>query len=194
MGTEMGSSGSSVVEPHDVVGDTEQPQPELPLVSVQYGPNIVGKLLGYDERTEKLSEAAHQLFNAVSRPSNQNKKKAQILVNDVHSTGMEHGRATVSLSEIERDMMDDIEYKAFLHKKTYGIRSMDDVDKKFNLSNMDTVCREFKAQIEECLENKNDNKTNQTMPYYESTFSSLNCSKQMDLYNNCVTRKLSGLY
>merc|ERR1712154_321166 len=191
----MGSSEStSAIEPTDVVGEVETPQPETEAITVQYGPNIVGKWLGYDERLDNLSQAAHQLFDAVSRPSNQNKKKAQILVNDVHSTGIEHGRATVSLSGIERDMMDDIEYKAFLHKKTYGIRSMDDVDKKFNLSNMDTVCREFKAQIEECLENKNDNKTNQTMPYYESTFSSLNCSKQMDLYNNCVTRKLSGLY
>ncbi len=106
---------------------------------------------------------------------------------------MEDGRATVSLSEIERDMMDDIEYKAFLHKKTYGIRNMDDVDKKFNLSNMDSVCMDFKAKIEECLQNKNAS-NHKTMPYYDETFASLNCSKQMDLYNNCVTRKLSALY
>ena len=113
------------------------------------------------------------------------------MVNDVHSRGMDEGRATVSLAEIERDMMDDIEYKAFLHKKTYGVRDMNDADKKFNLENMDSVCSNFKTQIEQCLNNKNDQ---ELMPYYDKAFSSLNCRNQMDLYNNCVSSKLSGLY
>ena len=44
-------------------------------ISVTYGPNIVGQLLGYDERTETLSLAAEQLFDAISRPSKNNTKK-----------------------------------------------------------------------------------------------------------------------
>ena len=121
------------------------------------------------------------------------------MVNDVHSRGMDEGRATVSLSEIERDMMDDIEYKAYSHKKTYGVRNMDDADKKFNLEDMDSVCNNFKTQIEQCLaqnrnNTKNKNNNQQLMPYYDQAFSSLNCTKQMDLYNNCVSSKLSGLY
>eukprot|EP01083_Nonionella_stella_P187009 686149_1 len=192
----MGQSESATVTPQDVVGEVEEEASTLAPISVQYGPNIVGKLLGYDERTEKLAQAANQLYDAISRPSNENKRKAQILVNDVHSAGMDHGRQTVSLSEIEREMMDDIEYKAFLHKKTYGIRNKNDVDRKFNLSNMESVCKDFRLQIEQCLQNKEqlDSATNEEMPYYDRTFASLNCSKQMDLYNNCVTRKLSKLY
>eukprot|EP01084_Bolivina_argentea_P015846 29681_1 len=176
----MGSNESSIVEPHDVVGEVKEEEPSDPPISVQYGPNIVGKLLGYDERTESLSQAAHQLFDAVSRPSNYNKKKAQILMDEVHSKGMEDGKSMVSMAEIENDMIDDIEYKTFLHKKEYGIRDMNDVDKKFNLSNMDTVCKDFRLQIEQCLQNKNDDSKQQKMPYYDDTFASLNCSKQMD--------------
>mmetsp|Transcript_66463 Transcript_66463/g.105643 ORF Transcript_66463/g.105643 Transcript_66463/m.105643 type:complete len:188 (+) Transcript_66463:26-589(+) len=187
----MGSGGSTenTIQPTDVVGEVAKEEHDP--ISVQYGPNIVGLLLGYDERTERLSQAAHQLFDAISRPSNQNKQKAQILVHDVHSDGMEHGRQTVSLSEIERDLMDDVEYKAFLHKKTYGIRSMDDVDKRFNLGEMDSVCNDFKMQVEQCLAQESNQPS---MPYYDPTYASLDCSQQMQMYNNCVTRKLSGLY
>ena len=96
----------------------------------------------------------------------------------------------VGLSEIERDMIDDIEYKVYLHKQTW-IRDVNDADKKFNLENMDSVCDTFKKQIEDCLAHKNNNKS---LPYYDDTFSALNCTEQMDLYNNCVSRKLSGLY
>ena len=105
---------------------------------------------------------------------------------------MEEGRATLSLSEIERDMMDDIEYKVYLHKKNYGIRDMNDVDKKFNLENMNSVCDNFKQQIANCLANKDND--NNSLPYYDDTFSSLNCMKEINLYNNCISSKLSGLY
>eukprot|EP00485_Elphidium_margaritaceum_P008340 CAMPEP_0202690206 /NCGR_PEP_ID=MMETSP1385-20130828/5267_1 /ASSEMBLY_ACC=CAM_ASM_000861 /TAXON_ID=933848 /ORGANISM="Elphidium margaritaceum" /LENGTH=187 /DNA_ID=CAMNT_0049345441 /DNA_START=44 /DNA_END=607 /DNA_ORIENTATION=- len=187
----MGANESSVIEPSDVVGERE-PESTETSVTVQYGPNIVGQLLGYDQRTEELSHAAHTLFEAVSRPSNDNKQKAQILMSDVHSAAVEQGRATVSLAEIERDLMDDVEYKAFLHKKTYGVRSMEDVDKKFNLEDMDSVCLEYKQQIEDCLQQKENNAS--STPYYNASFSSLNCTKQMDLYNNCISRRLSALY
>ncbi len=76
----MGSSESSPVKPHDIVGEVKEEQaPQLPPISVQYGPNIVGKLLGYDQKTENLSQAAHELYDAVSRPSNQNKKKVKFI-------------------------------------------------------------------------------------------------------------------
>ena len=55
-------------------------------ISVTYGPNIVGQLLGYDERTETLSLAAEQLFDAISRPSKNNTKKVGFFVHlYVHS-------------------------------------------------------------------------------------------------------------
>merc|ERR1712129_192529 len=117
------------------------------------------------------------IYGAVTRPSNQNKKKAQILVSDVHATGMEHGRQTISLAEIEKDMMDDIEYKAYLHKKTYGVRNMKDVDRKFSLATMDSVCNDCRLELEQCLKDKqqqqtNDNNNASSMPYYDATFSS----------------------
>ena len=115
-------------------------------------------------------------------------------MNDVHSTGIEHGRQTISLAEIEKDMIDDIEYKAYLHKKTYGVRTMQDVDRKFSLSQMDTVCNDFRIQLEECLKENRLNGSESSMPYYDQTFSSLNCSKQMDAYKHCVDSKLSALY
>lgn len=191
----MGSTQSSL-EPKDIVGEQEQDNTfddTLQTIQVQYGPNIVGQLLGYDQETRNLSQAAHTLYQAISKPSNQNKHKAQILLNDIHSNGIEQGRSSVSLSEIERDFIDDIEYKVFLHKKTYGIRDINDVDKKFNLQNMDSVCNNFKQQIENCLRDNTDNNT-LSIPYYNHTFSALNCGKEMDLYNNCVSNKLSGIY
>ena len=72
----MGANESTEsIEPTDVVGEVEPQQPEPEAISVQYGPNIVGQWLGYDERLENLSQAAHQLYDAVSRPSNQSRKK-----------------------------------------------------------------------------------------------------------------------
>ena len=107
---------------------------------------------------------------------------------------MEHGRETVNLAEIEKDMMDDIMYKTYLHKQTYGIRDKSDVDKKFNLENMDSVCNELKSAITDCLQNRNTDTNRSTMPYYDEAFSSLNCATEMDAYNNCVSGRLSGLY
>ena len=103
-------------------------------------------------------------------------------------------REPINLDEIERDMMEEIDYKTYLHKKTYGIRSMDDVDKKFNLSNMDAVCTEFRAQIEQCLKDRNEGTKREGIPYYDDTFSALNCLKEMNSFNDCVSGKLSGLY
>eukprot|EP00486_Rosalina_sp_Unknown_P016282 CAMPEP_0201582050 /NCGR_PEP_ID=MMETSP0190_2-20130828/79401_1 /ASSEMBLY_ACC=CAM_ASM_000263 /TAXON_ID=37353 /ORGANISM="Rosalina sp." /LENGTH=166 /DNA_ID=CAMNT_0048021203 /DNA_START=21 /DNA_END=522 /DNA_ORIENTATION=+ len=164
----MGSGESTAIEPQDVVGEAFEEEEDASPIQVQYGPNIVGQLLGYDQRTRDLSQAAHTLYEAISKPSNQNRHKAQILVSDVHSRGMEEGRATVSLSEIERDMMDDVDYKVYLHKKTYGVRDINDVDKKFNLEEMDSVCDNFKKQIENCLaQKKNDNNA---LPYYDQLF------------------------
>ena len=75
----MGSSGSTTaVEPTDVVGEVESPPEPEPPISVQYGPNIIGQLLGYDERTEQLSQSAHQLYEIISRPSNRNKSKVNL--------------------------------------------------------------------------------------------------------------------
>ena len=115
-------------------------------------------------------------------------------MNEVHSTGMEHGRETVNLAEIEKDMMDDIMYKTYLHQQTYGIQDQSDVGKKFNLENMDSVCSEFRTAITDCLQNRNADSHRSSMPYYDEAFSSLNCSRQMDAYNNCVSGRLSGLY
>ena len=68
---------SSAIETTDVVGEVEQKEEES-VIQVTYGPNIVGQLLGYDLRTEQLSQAAHQIFDVITRPSNQNKKKVEI--------------------------------------------------------------------------------------------------------------------
>merc|ERR1719295_980408 len=184
----MGSSESS--EPQDIVGEVEQPEPE-PAISVQYGPNIVGLLLGYDERTDALAQTAAQIYDRTSRPSNQNQKKAQLLVGELME-GVK--REPINLDEIEREMMDEVPYKAYLHKRTYGVRSMDDAQSKFSLATMDTVCGEFKARIEACLDGQGEAEEKDTMPYYNDTFSALNCTKEMDLYNDCVSGKLSGLY
>ena len=103
-------------------------------------------------------------------------------------------REPINLDEIEREMMDEVAYKAYLHKRTYGVRSMEDADRKFSLSSMDHVCGEFKARIEGCLDGKGEEQGKHTMPYYNDTFSALNCTKEMDLYHDCVSGKLSGLY
>ena len=71
----MGSSESTPVEPQDVVGEPYEAEEETSTVYVQYGPNIIGKLIGYDQRTQDLSLAAHNLNQAISTPSNESKHK-----------------------------------------------------------------------------------------------------------------------
>ena len=73
-------AGESTDASQVAVSDVEQQQ-DVSAISVTYGPNIVGQLLGYDERTETLSLAAEQLYDAISRPSKNNTKKVVFYFN-----------------------------------------------------------------------------------------------------------------
>lgn len=66
----MGQSESSqnLSENNDLEA---KPQHEA-AISVTYGPNIIGKIFGYDENAEILAKAANNIYQQIKRPKSTN--------------------------------------------------------------------------------------------------------------------------
>ena len=99
---------------HKILLENYEEQEETSPIQIQYGPNIVGQLIGYINE-HRIYHWLHNLYQAISAPSNESKHKvklvfiivlcycfvdivaliqAQILVNNIHSRGMDEGRAS----------------------------------------------------------------------------------------------------
>ena len=102
------------------------------------------------------------------------------------------------MSEIERDLMDDIKYRILRHQKKYGINTIEDTQHTFDLTEMERICIDLNQNVENCFNNNNNNSNiennNELMPYYDNRFNALNCANEMDKYKDCIDRRARALH
>src|SRR5690242_3402205 len=87
-------------------------------------------------------------------------------------------------------MMDDINYRLYLHKKKYGYYNYDNIN-DIILSNSN--CSHQKNDILQCFENNNNKNNNERIPYYNEKYSKLQCINEMNNYQQCIQFKLNEI-
>lgn len=117
----------------------------------------------------------------------------------VFDSGMKAGQSSINFSEIEQDIMYDVRGRVFDHQQKFGVKTMEDANEKFSFTKLDSICNDMKLEIEKCLssETMDDGMGNKASeyPFYDRNIClPLGCITQMNNYELCVQRHLSGLY
>ncbi|ETO36509.1 hypothetical protein RFI_00550 [Reticulomyxa filosa] len=173
-------SSSSVIITNDIVSvaktSGEESYSNEDVIQITYGPNIAARLLGYDEQTRELTEAAETIYNHVIHPSNRNQAKLVlpqsllIIQKNKHQMNLSSnsmifffkkkadeilGELTESAFEQGRAVMDLSEFESNLitdiDNRVFAHKEKYGTNEKLDKLDIDNICREQYTNVAGCL-------------------------------------------